>query len=295
MLLGTAKIFAGARINLDDFADTDEGRHCDFQAGFQRGWFVLSGGRRALDGRFGLDHLQLDRRWQFQADRFPVVERDLGVLVLFEIENHFAGQFRAQGDLVVSLLVHEHVVVALFVEVLHWAFVEVRQLDFIIRPETPGRHGARLQVFELQVQNGAPVSRRVQVAVHHGVELAVFTDDDHALSHLAVVDRGHTFLRLLTAQANTEPNPTFNLAKIGPSEKGEPNARINARNGSRPTETRPSASDADRAESASRPQRVDEMSAGISGRFRHQARESPRANQGASIQAHTGPAALAAA
>src|SRR5436305_1803794 len=40
-LLAAAEVFAGARVDLKDIADSDERRHVNLQAGFQNGRFLL--------------------------------------------------------------------------------------------------------------------------------------------------------------------------------------------------------------------------------------------------------------
>jgi hypothetical protein len=136
-------------------------------------------------------HRQLDRRRQLDADRLVLVKHHLGFFVLLEVVDQVADPLAVEVDLVVGLLVHEDVVVALLVEVLHLALVEVGLLDLVVGPEALGDDGAGLEVLELEVEDGAPVPGRVEVAVDDLPELAVLADDDHALAHLAVFDGGH--------------------------------------------------------------------------------------------------------
>src|SRR5262249_30331683 len=87
--------------------------------------------------------------------------------------------------------VHEDVAVAVLVDVLHVALVEVSLLDLAVGVDLVLGDGPRLEALELELELGAPVPRRVEVAVHDVVELAVLADDDHALADLTVFDRSH--------------------------------------------------------------------------------------------------------
>ena len=134
------------------------------------------------------------------------MERDLGVVVLFEVENQVADPLLAERDLVVVFLVHEDVAVAVFVEVLHVARVEVGLLDLVFGVDALVGDEARLEVFQLEAQLGRQVARRLEIAVQHLAELALF-DDDHAAAEFDVCNGRHESLRLLIHLARLRYSP----------------------------------------------------------------------------------------
>src|SRR5262249_30672883 len=122
-------------------------------------------------------------------------------VVLLEVKDGVADPVFAEGDLVVGLFVHEDVVVAVLVQVLELARLQVGDLDLVFGFEPPRRHRAGLEVLQLQVDVRAPAAGRVQIAIDDEVELAVVADDDLALANVAVVDRCHEALRWYTEPA----------------------------------------------------------------------------------------------
>ena len=195
-LFRAAQVLAGAGVDGDDFADADERRHGDLQAGLQHGRLVLGGGGGALHGRLGLDHLQLDRRRQLEAQRLAFVEDHVGLGVFLHVGHQLADQVGLQRVLVAGFDVHEDVAVAVLVDVFHLTLFQVGLLDLVVGLDAAVQDVAGLQVLELEGEDGPPVAGRVQVAVHHVLELAVVADDDHPLADLAEFDRCHENLRL---------------------------------------------------------------------------------------------------
>src|SRR5262249_10148761 len=115
------------------------------------------------------------------------------------------------------------------IDVLHLALVEVGLLDLVLRPDAVDGYRTGLKILELELQDRPPVPGRVQVAVHHVIELAVLADEDHALADLTVFDRSHDNLRLqyhpTSTLADPETNVT-NVAKKWPVEKGFTRRRL---------------------------------------------------------------------
>src|SRR5207244_1523533 len=98
-------------------------------------------------------------------------------------------------ELVVVLVVHEHGTGAVLVEILHLAFVQVGLLDLVLGTHAVDRDGTGVQVLQFELQNGPPVSGRIQIAVDDRIELAVLPYDHHAFADLAVFDGSHKYLR----------------------------------------------------------------------------------------------------
>jgi len=52
-----------------------------------------------------------------------------------------------------------------------------------------------LEVFQLELQDGPPISRRIQIAVHDMKQLTALPHNHHAFANLAVFNRSHKYLR----------------------------------------------------------------------------------------------------
>ena len=74
---------------------------------------------------------------------------DLGVVVFFVVQDIVADPVLVQRDLLVVLLVHEDIILAILVEILHGPLVKEGDLDLVFRLETPRRDGAGFEVLEL--------------------------------------------------------------------------------------------------------------------------------------------------
>ena len=184
-----AHVFTGAGIDRDDFTGTNEGRHVDLEARFQRGWFVLGRRRGAFKRWFGFDDLKVYGGGKFKADRLAFVQHDRAVVVFLEIQDGVAYPIFVEIVGIERFHIAENKVIAFLVQVLHGAIVEIGLLDLVFWLETVDGHRASVQVLHFEGQDGAPVAWRVQIAIHHGVELLVLANDNHSLAHFAVFNR----------------------------------------------------------------------------------------------------------
>ena len=112
-------------------------------------------------------------------------------VVFFDVLDQIPYPILVEGNDIKCFHVGKHKVIALTVEILHLPFVKIGKLDLVIRAFPAHGDGARLKVFQLELKHGAPVARGVQVAVDDRKELSVGTDDDIALSYLAIFNGGH--------------------------------------------------------------------------------------------------------
>src|SRR3954447_5791636 len=74
---GAALVLARLGVDADDVPGVDERRHRDDDAGLAGRRLGLRRRRGALDAGRGVDHLEIDRRGQLDADRIAFVELDL--------------------------------------------------------------------------------------------------------------------------------------------------------------------------------------------------------------------------
>src|SRR5262249_43553289 len=98
---------------------------------------------------------------------------------------------RRQRVLVIRLGVHEDVVFPLLVEVLEVFLLQEGDLDLVLRADAVEGDGPRLEVLELELEDGPPIARGVQVPVEALVELPVVADQHHAFADIHVFDRRH--------------------------------------------------------------------------------------------------------
>src|SRR5690606_12766312 len=91
------------------------------------------------------------------------------------------------GDLLAAGRIHEHVAVAVLVDVLHLPFFDVGLLDLLARLVGPLEDGAGLQVPNLHAREGLALARLDELEVDDGERLAV----DHHLHALADIARVH--------------------------------------------------------------------------------------------------------
>src|SRR3954471_1837544 len=119
------QILARAGVDLQDVALIDEERHLQAVAGLQRRRLHRSGDRVAAGAGIALHHLQLDGVGQVDGDGASVPEEHRGVQVLLEEVPRLAEPGGVDVALFVVLRIHEDVVVALLVEVMHLLFLDV--------------------------------------------------------------------------------------------------------------------------------------------------------------------------
>src|SRR5947208_2129780 len=128
-------VFSGFRADADLVALVDERRDVDDEAGFERRRLDLRARGRALDaGHRFLDDEIYGRR-QLDADRLHVVELHTDDGVRNEVVLRVAHRFVRNVDLLVGRRVHEVVMVAVVVQILHLALVERRALDVLLGSE----------------------------------------------------------------------------------------------------------------------------------------------------------------
>src|SRR5262245_859372 len=150
-------------VDLNALALVDEGRDLHGDAGLHLGGLEGVGGGGVLDAGLGIDHREHHRRRDFHADGAAVVEVDLDVGVGQEVTGLAFEEVRLQRELLVVLLVHEHVALAVLVEVLHFARIYERALDLVLGAEALVGLGALVDVLHLDLHEGATAVADVDV------------------------------------------------------------------------------------------------------------------------------------
>ena len=147
--------------------------------------------RVALQARLGVGDLQLDGRGHVDVERVAIVQSDGGDLVLQKVVLGLADHVLAEVELVVGVGVHEHVRLAVVVQVLHLATVDLRGLHLRVRIEGAVDDLAAEHVLELAAHDSVALAGLVVLEPDHGPQLAVDVED-HAVLEVVGGNRCHS-------------------------------------------------------------------------------------------------------
>src|SRR4051794_21285855 len=148
-----------ARVDLDLLALGDEQRHLDGGAGLESGRLVAAGGTVALNAWLRVGDRQLDRDRELDVEHGVLVPSHGRRHVLEQIVLRAGDRLAGHVDLVVGLAVHEDVVGAVLVEVLHLALVDDSDIDLGAGVEGAVDDLAGQQVLELGADERATLAR----------------------------------------------------------------------------------------------------------------------------------------
>ena len=144
---GARLILAGVGADADHVAGVDERRHLDDQAGLERRRLDLRAGGRALDAGRGVGDLQIDGRRQLDADRLDRRRTRPGSSSRLQVVHRSPSASLEMWICSYDVGVHEVVVVAVLVEVLHLALVERRRARPCLPTAASGRDSAPLRML----------------------------------------------------------------------------------------------------------------------------------------------------
>jgi hypothetical protein len=184
--------FGSVHANLVAFVD--ERRNVHHQTGFECGGLHHGAGGGFLQRGLGLHNLQVHGVRQADADGLFVVEFDFHDGVGDQVVDRFAQLFRVHLHLLVRFRIHEVEIVALFVEVLEFDFVEDGAVDEFFGAEAVVDDGAGAEIFHARLHGTALVARGAMLGAVDGVEIA-FVLNDHAGAKLGGFDAAHKFKR----------------------------------------------------------------------------------------------------
>ena len=125
-------------------------------------------------------HDEVDRRRQLDAHRLRLVELDADDRVRHQVVHRVAERLGRDVGLLVARRVHEVVVVAVAVEILHLALVERRALDIFFRPELLVGEHLRPDVAHPHLDVRPLVAGRQMVELEDAEEVVAHLDE-HAL------------------------------------------------------------------------------------------------------------------
>src|SRR6476661_6453373 len=205
--LHTLEVLARSRVHLDALSLLDEQGDLDDGAGFELRGFHRSRSRVTLRSRIGLDDGEGDRSWELDGDGHALVHRDLRLAGLREVSRGVAHDLARHVHLVVRVLVHEHVLAAIGVQVLHRLALDDGEPDLHAGVEGLLDDGAGLDVAELRAHEGAAL------AGLHVLEL-----DD--LEQGSIEVEGHPVLQVVRGYAHTgSPSQLDQVTRGDPDDR----------------------------------------------------------------------------
>src|SRR5450759_5014700 len=187
VISGPLHVFAGSGVDLDPIALVDEQGHRHRQPGLQRRRLRGPGRGVALEAGVGCGHLEIDGGGQFDPDRLVLVGQNGDLGAVFEV---FEGVTKGRGRqryLVVGLGVHEVVLVAVAIEILHVSLLDAYLGEALLGTKSLVGDGPSLKVAQASAHlGGAPPHLHVRVA-DADVQLSVALED-RAVAQVASVD-----------------------------------------------------------------------------------------------------------
>src|SRR3990172_5096594 len=165
--LDALDIVAGPRVDFDPVPHVDKKRYVHRRAGLERRRFLRAGGRVAADPRNRFHDFQLDGDRDRDRNDLGAVEKDGHRLGLFQELHSVADDFPVDRDLVIGLLVHEHVTGPVLVEVLILLGVYEYRFDSLTYPQPRLDDLPRPETFELRPDERPPASRINDLELRH--------------------------------------------------------------------------------------------------------------------------------
>ena len=154
----------------------DEGRNLHHQSGFHLRRLGHVGHRGALEPGFGFHHGHIHGGRQFHSDGLAFVELHFYLQLRDQILRGIAQQIFHQVHLLVGFGVHEIVILAIVVQVLHLLLVEHRLFDLVFGREAVFRHAAGSQAAHFGLYETAQVAGRPVRHAEDCVQFVVVLD-----------------------------------------------------------------------------------------------------------------------
>src|SRR5918994_1810134 len=198
-------VLARARVHLDPFAFPDEQRDLDHVAGLDRGGLHGVGLGVALHRGLGLGDRERHGGRKLDGDRRALMNRDLSVGALRNVVGGVADHARRHGQLLVALHVHEGVVVAVAIQVLHLLAFDDGQADLHAGIERALDHGAGPDVAELRAHERATLPRLDMLKLHDLEQRAVEVER-HPVLQVVGRDAHRTTISLVEGGIARQPS-----------------------------------------------------------------------------------------
>src|SRR5690606_6490854 len=203
---GATQVATVAGVDFDLLAGGDEQRYLHRGTRLHRRRLRATGGPGALRPPLAVGDLPHHAGRQLHVPRLTRVGGHHHLGCRQQVVGGVADRGRGDRQLVVGLQVHEHVVLAVGVQLLHVPLVYGRRVDFDDCVEGPVHHLARAHVLQGGPHERSTLARLDVQELHDGPQLAVEVEN-HAV--LQIVSGGHTarslFLCVVVDVRGTNP------------------------------------------------------------------------------------------
>ncbi len=177
-LLDPFQVLTRARVHANTVPNRHEQWHLYRCAGLEPGGFRPASYRVAPNARCRVDDGELHGVGQLNRNGAPFVEDDRDLHVLLQVAARIAHQIRGQRELLERLLIHQHVLVPMTIQVLHRRPIQVHLPHVIIGGEVAFEHGAGSKVAQFGTHKGLTLRPLMMMRLDDNVQLAVQLDDD---------------------------------------------------------------------------------------------------------------------
>jgi hypothetical protein len=174
-----------ASINADSLTFVAEERNTDLSTSLESSWFEGVSSSIALETWLGVRDYELNLGWQLSVKnsvgrsiRYYVADK-----ALFE-EVNTCDEVVTDRHLLKSLLVHEDIILTLFVEVLVWTALNAYILKFLTNVEAALQNATIYYIFELNTHNGVTLSWLNVQEVDYEIQTAIHADANTVLNVL---------------------------------------------------------------------------------------------------------------
>ncbi len=202
----------GSRVDLELVANVHEERNLNHQAGAHRGGFRGVAGRVALEAGIGLRDFKHHERGRRHTDGLVLEKHHVDFHVVEQEVHVVSEHVGADAQLIVRLIVHEDVLVALLVEVLHRALVGVRLFQLLTALERSVDDRSGHHVLELGSDERLAFARLHKLMLDHRPRLPV---DEHLEALLDV--RGVRHVNPLRPLTESRPPSRWVKYCVGPA------------------------------------------------------------------------------
>ena len=201
-----------AGIYADNLTFVAEERNADLSTCLERSRFECVGSCIALETWLSVrdSQLYLGRQLSKKDGVGRSIRNNLANEALFE-EINTCDKVVRDRHLLESLLVHEDVVLTLFVEVLVWTALNANILQFLTDVEAALQNATIYYIFELNTHNGVTLSWLNMQEVNYEIQTAVHTDTYTVLyilrvNHNSIVVIIYLIFSLQMGICHTDPN-----------------------------------------------------------------------------------------
>ncbi len=173
---GSFLICAFGRVHANLLAFADERRHLHHQTCLHLRGFGHIRNRRAFETGFRFDDGHVNGRGEFHADCFALVKLDGHFQLRDEVIGRVSEQFLRQVHLLVVFGIHEVVILAVVVQVLHFLLIQLGLFNFVFGGEAMLGHGAGTETAHFCLHKASQITWRAVSHAEDGIQFVIELD-----------------------------------------------------------------------------------------------------------------------